>query len=321
MNPIATRHAPSIVYNLLLRFQWLERGHFTGPIWRKLWNVACHTFHGPVATTLHGYRVTLNFGYTYPWFARRYPRLNQPLVELVQQTFSALQRPVFLVDVGAAVGDTVLLVDSNCPGAIGRFCCVDGDREFFRYLQKNLGARSNGELVLALLSDEEGHERGLVRIHAGTASAQGTDLVPSRTLDSLLLEKDRKVDVLKIDVDGFDGKVLSGARGILMQHVPNVIFEWHPILYRRTGNDYLKPFQVLVDCGYRTFVWFTKFGEFSHFTCGRDPEALEMTAQLCLREKHVDDWHYDVVALHSESVISPLNLAELSYAKRRVSRW
>lgn len=128
-------------------------------------------------------------------------------------------------------------------------------------------------------------------------------------------------DVLKIDVDGFDGKVLSGARGILMQHVPNVIFEWHPILYRRTGNDYLKPFQVLVDCGYRTFVWFTKFGEFSHFTCGRDLEALEMTAQLCLREKHVDDWHYDVVALHSESVISPLNLAELSYAKRRVSRW
>jgi FkbM family methyltransferase len=312
---------PSLAYNFLLKTQGLEERPLTRALWKKLWKRCHHRFNGPVITTIHGQRVTVNFGYLYPYLARKFPLYNQPLLELVYQAFSAKGAAVNLVDVGAAVGDTILLVEANCPGMIDRFYCVDGDPEFFGYLKSNLGANPKGSLYFALLSSSSGAERALIRTHRGTASAQGDQMVKSCTLDSLLSAPDMKqVDLLKIDVDGFDGRVIAGAKAILGNQAPSVIFEWHPILCKQTGNSWLEHFEILYEAGYKTFVWFTKFGGFSHFSRSIDRAAIDTTADLCLRNQHCDDWHYDVVALHGRSRVDPLALAELRFAKRRRSR-
>lgn len=311
----------SLVYNLLLKTQRLEEYRFTKRLWKTVWSSCRRRFRGPVRTVIHGQNVTVNFGYIYPYLARKFPLYNQPLLELVHQAFSAKGSGVSLVDVGAAVGDTILLVEANCPGMIKRFYCVDGDAEFYGYMKSNLGSKSNGNLYFALLSSSPGEERALIRTHSGTASAQGDHLVKSSTLDLLLFASDKQqVDVIKIDVDGFDGRVLAGATAILRSQAPAVIFEWHPILCRETGNSWFEHFEVLYDSGYSRFAWFTKFGGFSHFSRSFDKEAIGNLAELCFRNKHCDDWHYDVVALHSGSEIDLLALAELQFAGRRVSR-
>jgi FkbM family methyltransferase len=245
-----------------------------------------------------------------------------PLVELVNQAHIASKSPINLVDVGAAVGDTVLLLSSNCGEMVGHFLCIDGDPEFFGYLQENLAEDANVTVFMALLSSSEKTERSLVRTHAGTASAQGRGEIHATTLDALIAEwGKRPVHVLKIDVDGFDGRVLRGGPRLLAENRPAVIFEWHPILCRQTGNSHDDHFEMLREHGYTRFLWFTKFGDFSHFTEGEERVSRALMAELCFRGKHSKDWHYDVIALHDTSSIDPLALAELPSRKLRKSPW
>lgn len=313
----------SAIYNF---FVHLTEFHFRGSIasWiNKAKLYVAKKYPGPVATRIHGYRVVVNFGYAYPFFSRMFSFYNNPLVELVNQAFQANdKKPVTVIDVGAAIGDTVLLVESNCPEMVKRYLCIDGDAEFYTFLNRNLGSMEKVKTFLALLSESEGSEKELIRTHLGTASAQGKGSVQSISLDNLLSnDLEQGIDVLKIDVDGFDGKVLKGSRRILKECKPAVIFEWHPILCEQTGNNWSDHFEVLEECGYSQYVWFTKFGEFSHFTYGFQKDVTEKLAQISSRNLHCYDWHYDVVALHPDSGISELALAELRFAKARKSRY
>lgn len=287
------------------------------PMWWSVWHKSCRAFPAAITTTIYGQRAVANFGHLYPIAARQFPLYNGPLIELVSQIFRIRQVPLTFVDVGANIGVAVLLLESNCAGMIGRSYCVEGDPEYFAYLKENAKPFENIELFLALLSSEEGNEKTLQRTSGGSASAQGKGTVRSTTLDSLLLSQISGLDVLKIDVDGFDGRVLRGAQVTLRRHHPVVIFEWHPILCQQTGNSWKDHFTALIENGYERFVWFDKFGNFSHFMNRCDSVAIEWHAGLCLSNKVYDDWHYDIVALPSESPISPVDLAELRFARKR----
>lgn len=319
---IASSRFASLVYNALIHSpRRLNRG-FTALWWQRIWERSCRRFRGPVRTVVHGRPVILNFGNTYPVYSRRFPSLNNPLVELVYQAYTAKSSPIIYVDVGAATGDSALLVDANCPEMVGQFVCIDGDREFFGYLRANLAHLCGARFHLALLSASEGNIRSLVRTHPGTASALGNQEVPSVTLDAVLdNEGVAAADVLKIDVDGFDGKVLLGAGRTLRRHRPAVIFEWHPILCEQTGNNWTDHFEMLAACGYRDFAWFSKYGEFSHFMRDYDEDSVQMLADLCLKSKTYPDWHYDIVALPEDSPIPRVSVADLAFARGRLSRF
>ena len=264
----------------------------------------------------------VSYGHTYPLTARWHPTFNSPVIELVFQMYSVKKRPISLVDVGANIGDTILLLESNCPGMIDEFYCVEGEPGFFALLQNNLNHLKQGKLLCALVSCINGTERSLVRHHSATASAQGKREIPSATLDALLERASvSRVDVLKIDVDGLDGKVLLGARGILQRHRPAVIFEWHPILCRNTSSSWMDHFDTLEECRYTRFIWFTKYGNFSHYTATDDRRSIGMLAEVCLRNRAYDDWHYDVIALPQESAVSHVALAELRHGKARKSSY
>lgn len=274
----------------------------------------------PVRTTIHNREVLIGFNYSYPITSRFFRTFNNPLVELVHEARLQAGRPVRLVDVGAAIGDTVLLIEANCPGAVSEYVCVDGDREFFQYLENNLSHLAHCRCLNQQLSRGQRLEKSLVRTHGGTASAQGSDLVAAQPLDDLLGSKGiGPIDVLKIDVDGFDGEVLAGATAILRRDRPAVIFEWHPTLCTQTGNDYLTHFHTLSEAGYTRFLWYDKFGKFHHFDSTPNDADLESQARFCLTTRQYSDWHYDVVALPPERPIDGLALAEMDYANRRPS--
>lgn len=114
--------AASILYNASLRCSWLDKYSYASRLWQAAWRKSSTLLSVPVRTTIHGRRVVVNYGHTYPLYARKYRTLNNPLVELVYQTYSVKKRPITHVDVGASVGDTILLVESNCSGMIREFC-------------------------------------------------------------------------------------------------------------------------------------------------------------------------------------------------------
>lgn len=308
------RTLQSSVYGGLIRTSALRRIPGVGRLWQTAWAAACERWNEPVRTDLHGRPVLLNFGNLYPITLRSVPTYNAPLIEIVAQVSAGSGRPLRVVDVGAAAGDSVLLLMHRCPDMVGRFECFEGLEGFFSLLEANLGRFRECHLHRAILSDAAGLERSLVQTHRATASMQGEEKVATTTIDHELPTGD--IDLLKVDTDGFDGKVLMGARQVLERSRPAVIFEWHPLLCEATGNDDLLAFDALAEVGYRSFVFFTKHGVFSHFVvdAAASRAELRLLSEYCRTNTTRRDWHYDVVALHERSDISPTVLADLAYA-------
>jgi FkbM family methyltransferase len=310
----------SLIYSVLLRTVWLDNHRHTTKLWQKAWRRTCNLFSCSVRTRIHSRPVILNYGHTYPVYSRKFSTLNNPLIELVYQSYSSKGEAITFLDVGANIGDSVLLLDSNCPNMMKGFCCIEGDPEFFGYLQANLRFLDNGIFVSALLSATDGTAKELIRTQGGTSSAQGAKRIQTTTLDAILSNLHlAHFDVIKIDVEGLDGQVIRGAKEFLQSQRPALIFEWHPILCSKTGNSWTDHFQALTDYGYTRFVWFTKFGCFSHFTRSCDSESIDALARLCLQSQVLYDWHYDVIALHNDSPISDVALADLGFARNRKS--
>lgn len=308
---------------LLDTFFKKEKSSKLQKVWNKVYQFSLNKYLGPISGKIHNFPVVYNNGYTYPITSRRFRTFNNPLLELVVLTSKDLKRKINVIDVGAAIGDTAFFILANYPDCINKIVCIDGDEEFFNYLKSNTKEIKSVESIKALLTDSNEMETAdLIRTHLGTASAQGTTKAKAISLDNLILNRfdlQNPIDLIKIDVDGYDGKILDGASSILNTYKPNVIYEWHPILYKQTHNDKLAPFVTLENAGYTNFIWFDKYGRFSHFDSNSNKSNIQNIAELCLNGKHDYDWHYDIVAIHKDSTLSIVELAELQNAKNKVS--
>ncbi|MFT5251352.1 MAG: FkbM family methyltransferase [Flavobacteriales bacterium] len=314
----------SIIYNFLLKtYKFRNKQGVLGKCWLLLWENSSKIFSGAVSTTIHGFEVKVNNGNSYALYARLFPNYNNPLLQLVDSVYELYNRELTIIDIGSAVGDTNLFLIKNLPGKIEKFYCVEGDFEFFEYLKENIKHFPKSHLFNVLLSGSDNIKIGsLVKTHLGTASAIGEEKVKTISLDTLLFDKlNGRVDIIKIDVDGLDGRILKGAEKILKYYKPFVIFEWHPIMIKKTQNDFHEHFQILNKCGYNRFVWFNKYGDFSHFELNDDYLNREVLIKLCLRSIHDYDFHYDVIAIHKDSNIDILKLAELKDAKAKISSY
>ncbi len=301
-----------LLYRGLVWAAPLTRNRVSGRMWDRAWARLSSRIDVTrrVSMRLHGREAIINVGNPYPAFARRWPSYNMPLVAVVNEVGRVLQRPVTLVDVGAAIGDTVLLVRERCPGVMGAVHCVEGDPEFLEILRANTAGLAEVYVHAGMVAEAQLDVPTLVRTHAGTASPQGSESRRATTLD-LLLAGTEPIDIVKIDTDGFDGRVLAGADAILGEARPVVVFEWHPKLCLATDTPWTLAFDTLVAHGYRTAVWFTKFGTFDHIGELGDRTSLATLAALCLEDLGpAPDWHYDVVALPSESTISGNDLVD-----------
>lgn len=309
-----SRSLRGVAYHALIH---IARWALTSARAENLWHRALAAVAAPDWSTvhIHGRRVRINSGNPYPAFLRRYPHYNDPLPHAVRTVAGTLGRPISVVDVGAAIGDSVLLIESRCPGLVTQYRCIEGDPDFTRLLNTNLGHFTNVEIINAVVTSVPQSIPALVKHHAGTASAQGFDTVAATTLDHVL-DGASKVDLIKVDVDGFDGRALAGARRTILRTQPVILFEWHPILIQRTGGDARDVFDFLDECGYRAFVWFTKYGDFSHFS-SKDVVSIERLSEFCAGARRHPDWHYDILTAPEGGPVDLLALADVEHPARK----
>lgn len=250
----------------------------------------------PVCPRLHGRRLWLTPGNPYPFIVRELPRFNAGLVAAVRTLHRTLERPLHLIDVGAAVGDTVVLLSERCPGMVATYECIDGSSTFAPYFAENTRNVPGVRFHAAMLAATATRVPSLVQHHAGTASAVGSEHVAATTLDDLL-RGIAACDFIKIDVDGYDGEVLAGARELLVGFTPAIYFEWHPRLVLRAGNRVERAFETLLAAGYTEFLWFNNRGPFSHFSGPPQPREISHLAELLNPNRDGRDTHFDVLAL------------------------
>lgn len=307
----------SVFYNLYIDSPVIQkRSRLARRIIKKLWRNSLNWFSGETVTTkIHEEKVVVNYGYTYPIICREFKTYNDPLVEAVHQTFLQIGKPINLIDIGSAIGDTVLLLEKSLPRSVNQYICIEGDPEFYQYLSHNLAFMVNKRIINAFLSSSAGFAKSLVKIHPGTASAQGDEVIETTPLDKVIADNNiSPVNFIKIDVDGFDGLVISGSKDTLRKYCPTLIFEWHPTLCLDTGNNYIDHFSALEECQYDRFVFFTNYGLYSHRMLGFNRVEIESLANALLNQTHPHAVYFDVVALHKTSTIDVDELATLNYS-------
>jgi FkbM family methyltransferase len=171
-----------------------------------------------------------------------------------------------IVDVGANIGASVLELREGAPNA--RFVCLEPSARFRRVLLRNVHANRWPATVLPYAAGAT-EERRTLYFNATTASIAaaaygerpplGAQRVTVRTLDGLLIGE-RRVDLLKIDTDGYELDVLHGAEQTIWEHQPALFFEYDPGLLAWAGHQPDALLRLLGSRGYQRFVAFAPGG-------------------------------------------------------------
>ncbi len=175
------------------------------------------------------------------------------------------------VDVGANIGTTTIAALVAHP--FGRAIAIEPAPDNQRLLRANIALNSLHEQVVvhaAAASDAEGelelvlnaknsgghaiasHGRKPTRPGAGGGHARVA--VRAVTLDGLVARGELDpgaVGLLWMDVQGFEGHVLAGARSLTSRGIP-ILLEFHPAMLRAT--DGLERLLAAATSGYTTFV-------------------------------------------------------------------
>ena len=133
-----------------------------------------------------------------------------------------------IIDVGANIGYYALIF-ASLTAANGRVVCLEPDPDNLRELSLNV--RNNRlESVVTITPTAVGDFDGTIGFETGTngrVTQNGTSTVPVTKLDSLGLFK---CDLIKIDVEGYEGAVLDGARETIKKFRSTIFLELHPDL-------------------------------------------------------------------------------------------
>lgn len=136
-----------------------------------------------------------------------------------------------VLDVGANLGYYALLF-ARAVGPDGIVECFEPEPQNVETLTENIRANRLMERV-RIHPVAVGETSGSVRLDPGlngVVNERGTLKVAVVRLDDLDDLRDRPVDLLKIDVEGYEGPVLRGAARLLARDRPSLFVEIHPEL-------------------------------------------------------------------------------------------
>jgi len=208
-----------------------------------------------------------------------------------------------IIDVGANIGDTAILLARFAPGA--RVLCIEGDPRFMSDLKCNTAQISGVTIAETILSDRSGQVSGEFVTEHGTAHIaldKGSNVLQVQTLDDLLTAYPEfsRPDVIKIDTDGFESAILRGAKDVLASSKPAVFYEWHPDYYNAAGENDISHADFLMELGYDGFMFFTNRGELLLHIRRPGHDLLESLARFSRARRRIDNWHFDVAAFPTE---------------------
>lgn len=171
------------------------------------------------------------------------------------------------VDVGANVGWHTLLM-ARLVGESGRVLAAEANPSVRERLSRNLALNrfSQVEIVPYALADTEGtvdffgpdaDDPGSGDGHVVTDAQErrGTFAVESRQLDRILASaRIGRLDLIKIDVEGFEWPVLKGAEKVVAEYRPHIIFEYNASYASRGGGTPALMEEYFRRHGYRLFA-------------------------------------------------------------------
>ncbi len=234
--------------------------------------------------TRHGIKYKLDLSDIVDWFIYfGFQELSR------QKLYDLMKADQTIIDIGANIGD-VSLHAAQFVGQTGNVHSFEPDPTNYKRFETNLDLNlfSNIHKNKVGLGDKAGTynianidsgNQGMNRIVHEESSNSKTQQIQVSTLDSYVLEKKLdKVDLIKIDVEGFEYNVLKGSKTVIDTFHPTFFIELDDDNLIEQGSSANKLVKLLEDGGYEVF----------HAETNRKISS----------ETNFSHCHYDIIAKH-----------------------
>lgn len=188
--------------------------------------------------------------------------------EITNLLSSLLDASSTVVDVGANVGIHTISMARLAPA--GEVLAFEPHPVTVERLRANLTLNEVDNVrvfQVALLDeqrevslyDSEGSNRGMATLHSYEGWSETT--VPGITLDEVVTtEGIPAIDLIKVDVEGYESQVIAGASAVLARDRPSLIFEYVDWAWRNCGYTLGQTMERLRSIGYEQFYLIERNG-------------------------------------------------------------
>lgn len=206
--------------------------------------------------------IKLTHDHLLTYFQKKYPLYNKFLPIISKY----LSKDTIFIDVGANCGDTLFSVFEKNDDLF--FYCFEADKKFYEYLKFNKYKIGKTYKVnkIKLFNAFIGDKIKTVNLKGkyGTKKAydkleKNLPILKSKALDKYFLNKEKKISLLKSDVDGFDYDVLNSSMKTIKKHKPILFFECE--IDEKNLKNYLQVIAKLKKLNYCYFNLFSNYGE------------------------------------------------------------
>ena len=186
----------------------------------------------------------------------------------------AVREKDIIVDLGANIGYFTLLA-ARLTGKEGKVYSFEPEPKNYSYLIKNIKLNNydnvlamqeavsdkNGRIKLYICEHDTGHHTinqygGIKNYKPNTDNKEIFIEIDTVTLDDFLRDKEKTVDVIKMDIEGAEMLALSGMEQTIKQNQNLKMFiEFFPLLIKKMGNspeEFIG--KLLKDYGFSVFV-------------------------------------------------------------------
>ena len=155
------------------------------------------------------------------------------------------------LDVGANIGNHALYFSDYFE----KVYCFEPNQEVYRLLTLNAEQAGNLTCLNVGLSNENKKSYlNVKKTNIGASSVSkksgnNSQEIELKSLDSLLIKE--RIKLIKIDVEGHEYQVLSGAKNLILENQPIILFEQHNSDF---VNGESKVVDLLIEYGYSKFA-------------------------------------------------------------------
>ena len=223
-------------------------------------------FHDPIKEhSIEGFPLQLNLSHNLPRYQKLEPLRDSNIGRLTQYIAKKYKK-FSAINIGANIGDSVAWMKSQKDMPV---LAIEGDDQYYPLLVENMTQFKNVQTEKVFLGEEESVVKvtpyrgipGSVRLDT---DENGQALAIS-TLDTLLKKKYKKFQKAKfvvIDTDGYDIRIMFGAKDLLTNSQPILFFEYEPECHRVVHENGLRIFPFLKKAGYSQLMIYDNNSDF-----------------------------------------------------------
>tara|TARA_B100000315_G_scaffold79945_1_gene73244 strand:- start:87 stop:923 length:837 start_codon:yes stop_codon:yes gene_type:complete len=197
-----------------------------------------------------------------------------------------------VIDVGANIGTFTRSLLSKV-GTNGMVVAVEPESRNIKNLQQSFSKElESGQLKLfdCAVTDKQGD----CYLHIDPCNPGGHTLasrgIPIKgiTIDQIVSDVGLIPTFIKIDVEGYEPKIIFGAKGTINKFHPVIFTEFNPLLMSECGSNAHKFLQDLTDYGYSFFIFV------------RGPKIQEVSHEQIIDKSNEHGW-VDLLMLYKHS--------------------